>query len=59
MIEKNSLRNMPVNTEGKKQIFKTKTEIIFLTHLFLKKMCSCEKFSLKNLSKESDWAPTQ
>lgn len=50
---------MPVNTEGKKQIFKTKTEIIFLTHLFLKKMCSCEKFSLKNLSKESDWEPTQ
>lgn len=28
---------MPVNTEGKKQIFKTKTEIIFLTHLFFKK----------------------
>lgn len=28
---------MPVNTEGKKQIFKTKTEIIFLTHLFKKK----------------------
>ena len=36
MIEKDSLRNMPVNTEGKKQIFKTKTEIIFLTHLFKK-----------------------
>lgn len=28
---------MPVNTEGKKQIFKTKTEIIFFTHLFFKK----------------------